>query len=112
MSSSIKLDEKTAIQKMLGWVLLVKQDPVAVESPGGIAFGEEKIYKDELSQTRGTVVLIGEYAWHDESAPRCQVGDRILFRQYTGELLDSPDKYRIINDKDVYGLLEPLSAQE
>ena len=108
--SSIRLDEKTTIRKVAGWVLLVKLDPVATKQ-GLIEFTPDKIMRDGLAQTRGTVLQIAEGAWDDEP-PRCAVGDRILFRQYAGEMLDveGEDKYRIINDKDVYAVLEPISA--
>lgn len=110
MSSSIRLDEKTTINKVCGWTLLVRLDTIATQSPGGIAFGEQKITLDTLGQTRATVLDIAEDAWSDEKRPRCAVGDHILFRQYAGEMLDveGPEKYRIINDKDVYALLDPL----
>lgn len=108
MSGSIQLDSKTAIKNVAGWTLLVQLDPVATESAGGIAFSETKVASDELAQTRGTVLDIGPFAWHDEPGPRCAVGDRIIFRQYQGEMLDVSGKvkYRIINDKDVYAVLE------
>jgi co-chaperonin GroES (HSP10) len=66
------------------------------------------ITRKELAQTRGTVLSIADGAWNDEPKPRCDVGDRILFRQYAGEMLDveGQDKFRIINDKDVYAVLE------
>lgn len=106
MSSSIRLDEKTKIQ-VAGWAVLVKLDPVEKQSAGGIAYSETKIAQDELAQTRGVVLNIGPHAWHDEPGPRCQVGDRIVFRQYQGEMIEGDGaKYRIINDKDVYALLE------
>lgn len=111
MSSSIRLDGKTAIQKVAGWVLLVKVDPVS-KMKGMIEMPADKVMRDELAQTRGTVLRISDGAWNDEPAPRCAIGDRILFRQYAGEMLDVEglDKYRVINDKDVYAVLEPLSA--
>lgn len=101
------------LKEVRGWVLLVKQEGISGQSAGGIAFSETKVAQDTLAQTRGVVVSIGEHAWHDEPSPRCKVGDRILFRQYAGQILadvEGPDKYRVINDKDVYGVLETISA--
>lgn len=114
MSSSIKLDEKTTISKVAGWVLLVRLDPIE-RKQGLIELPGDTVMRRELAQTRATVLTIGAAAWNDEAEPRCAVGDRILFRQYAGEMLDveGPEKYRIINDKDVYALLDPLpQAQE
>lgn len=110
MSSSIRLDAKTAISKVCGWTLLVRCDPIEKTAGGGvIELPLDTVMRRELAQTRATVLTIGEHAWSDEEAPRCAVGDRILFRQYAGEMLDveGTEKYRIINDKDVYALLEP-----
>lgn len=106
MSSSIRLDEKTAVERVVGWVLLVKLDPID-KMRGMIELPADKVMRDELAQTRGTVLRIADGAWNDEPTPRCVVGDRILFRQYAGEMLDvqGTEKYRIINDKDVYGVL-------
>lgn len=119
MHSSIQLDEKTRISKVVGWTLLVRVDTVEKTKPGGlIELPPETIMRDELAETRGTVLDIASAAWDDEIAkggePRCEVGDRILFRQYAGEMLDvkGPDKYRIINDKDVYAVLAPISQQK
>lgn len=130
MSSSIRLDEKTTISKVCGWTLLVRLDPIE-KKQGLIELPGDTVMRRELAQTRATVLDIADAAWSDEGrlaktrwywpfkqyerAPRCAVGDRILFRQYAGEMLDveGPEKYRIINDKDVYGLLDPLfPAQE
>lgn len=95
---------------MCGWTLLVRLDPIEKNSGGIIELPPDVLMRRELAQTRATVLDIAEGAWNDEPAPRCAIGDRILFRQYAGEMLDveGPEKYRIINDKDVYGLLDPL----
>jgi len=107
VSSSIRLDEKTVISRVAGWTLLVKVDPVP-KKKGLIELASETVERDELAQTRGTVLSIADSAWNDEPKPRCAVNDRILFRQYAGTMLDveGDDKYRIINDKDVYAVLE------
>ena len=114
MSSGIQIDAKTRLKEVRGWVLLVKQDPIERESPGGIAFSEQTIAQAEMAQTKGVVLSIGEFALKDEPEPRCGIGDHVIFRQYAGQFLDikGPDKYRVINDKDVYGVLEPISEQK
>lgn len=107
MSSSIQLDAKTKISRVAGWTLLVKVDDIP-KSQGLIEMPPDVITRKELAETRGTVLSIADAAWSDEPKPRCGVGDRILFRQYAGEMLDveGQDKFRIINDKDVYAVLE------
>ena len=113
MSSSIRLDDRTVVRNVVGWVLLVELDPTETKSAGGIEFAPDKIMRDGLACTRGTVLQIADSAWDDEiekgGKARCSVGDRILFRQYAGEYLDveGEKKYRVINDKDVYMVLEP-----
>lgn len=108
-STSICLDAKTKISRVAGWTLLVKVDAVPKAS-GLIELAPETVMRKELGETRGTVLSIADGAWSDERVPRCGVGDRVLFRQYAGEMLDveGQDKFRIINDKDVYAVLEPL----
>lgn len=113
MSGSIRLDSKTQIRKVTGWTLLVKVDQVP-KTRGLIEMPPDVVMRSELAQTRGTVLSIADGAWNDEPKPRCSVGDRILFRQYAGEMLDveGPEKFRIINDKDVYALLEQISDEK
>jgi co-chaperonin GroES (HSP10) len=109
------LDAKTTISKVQGWTLLVRLDPIEKTVNGGlIELPAATVLQRELGQIRATVLDIADSAWSDEIAKggkaRCAVGDHILFREYAGVMLDveGPDKYRIINDKDVYAVLEPL----
>jgi len=90
-----------------GYTLLIELDPVN-DKEGFLAKTEQKIEAERLSQTNATVIAIGPQAWKEESEPRCQVGDKIIFRLYAGEMKTGNDgkKYRIIDDQSVYATKE------
>jgi co-chaperonin GroES (HSP10) len=113
MKEGIRLDSKTVIRNVAGWTLLVRLDEID-KKQGLIELPGDTVMRRELAQTRGTVLSIAHGAWNDEPKPRCKVNDRVLFRQYAGEMLDveGTEKYRIINDKDVYAVLEPISVPQ
>lgn len=60
-------------------------------------------------EARATVVAIGPYAWHDEPGPRCDVGQKVMVSQFAGKILRGPlddELYRLINDRDIYAVIE------
>lgn len=90
-----------------GYTLLIKLDKVD-EGTGLIAFSPDKIKSDQLSQTKATIIEIGSECWNKEGEARAKVGDRIIFRLYAGEMKKGKDgeQYRIINDDNVYAVLD------
>lgn len=60
-------------------------------------------------EQRAVVVAIGPSCWHDEPAPRCKVGDKVLVGKYSGHMARGTadgEQYRFVNDKDIFALIE------
>jgi co-chaperonin GroES (HSP10) len=90
-----------------GHIVLVLPDPVQRESAGGIALPDATIFTNEQSQVFGILVAAGPAAWFDESEPRAQPGDRVMFSKFAGQMYTGPDglRYRVVNDKDILGVI-------
>jgi co-chaperonin GroES (HSP10) len=88
-----------------GYTLLILLDEVE-ESTGIIAKTQDRVAADQLAQTNATVIEIGPMCWSEETEPRAQVGDKIIFRLYAGEIKTGADnkKYRIIDDRSLYAV--------
>ena len=101
--------------KAVGWTVLVKPAEIEKTSASGIILNapseEDRV---QLAQIFGEVVEIGPIAWADEKDSkgdfhrRCEVGDKVIFRRYSGEQFDGNDniKYRLMNDKDIMAIKE------
>ncbi len=93
----------------VGWRILVKPKEVLEKSAGGIILSTEKNKeREQMSNTTGVVVAMGDQCYSDEPAPWCKVGDKIIFAKYAGLLYKGRDgeQYRMINDKDCTGTLD------
>lgn len=95
--------------KAVGWTVLVK--PVEIEKTsesGLIVIPPTEEERQQLAQCFGEVVDIAPGAWSDEPAPRCSIGQKVIFRRYAGEQFDGDDglKYRLMNDKDILAIKE------
>jgi len=93
----------------VGWRILVKPKEIKEMSESGIVITSGK-YKEreQMANTTGVVVAMGNDCFADEPAPWCKVGDKIIFAKYAGLLYLGKDgsEYRMINDKDVTGTLD------
>lgn len=67
-------------------------------------------YREKRAVTKGTVVAIGWMAWKaidgqlEGWKPWCQVGDKVHFGRYAGELVYDPETNEelfILNDEDI-----------
>ncbi|MGH7748487.1 MAG: hypothetical protein ACREQ5_27570 [Candidatus Dormibacteria bacterium] len=88
-------------------LVVILPDPVQRASAGGIEFTEELINRNEMAQIFGVVVSVGNNVWFDEPIHRAVVGDRVMFAKFRGELFTGSDgkRYRVMNDKDILGLI-------
>ena len=79
-------------------------------SSGLIYKPQREVDKENRATTKGTVVEVGSTAWkafRDGSAenPWCKIGDVVRFAQYAGvEIEEGDDKFRMINDEDIWGV--------
>jgi chaperonin GroES len=64
--------------------------------------------REDMANTTGVVIELGEDSFSDFSKPWCAVGDRVIFAKYSGLLYLGKDdrKYRVINDTDITGTLD------
>jgi len=93
----------------VGWRVLIKPQEVKEVSEGGIILTTE-VTKDreQMGNTTGVVIAMGDQCYADEPAPWCGVGDKVIFAKYAGLLYLGKDgfKYRMVNDKDITGTLD------
>jgi len=92
-----------------GWRVLIKPQEVKKVSKGGIILTTEASEsREQMGNTTGIVVAMGDQCYADEPAPWCNVGDKVIFAKYAGLLYTGKDgaHYRMINDKDITGTLD------
>ena len=92
-----------------GWRVLVKPQEIKKVSKGGILLTTETTAeREQMGNTTGIVVAMGDQCYKDVSEPWCKVGDKIIFAKYAGLLYLGKDgqNYRLINDSDVTGTLD------
>jgi len=93
----------------VGWRVLVKPKEVMEKSSGGIILATEKTKeREQMSNTTGIVISMGDQCYADEPSPWCKVGDKVIFAKYAGLLYKGRDgeQYRMVNDHDVTGTLD------
>ena len=93
----------------VGWRVLIKPKEVMEKSAGGIILATEGTKeREQMSNTTGVVIAMGDQCYSDEPAPWCAVGDKVIFAKYAGLLYKGRDgqQYRMVNDKDITGTLD------
>jgi len=93
----------------VGWRILVAPKEIAEKSAGGIILNTEvSRERENMANTTGIVVAMGVECFLDMASPWCKVGDKVSFAKYAGLLYKGKDglPYRMINDKDVTGILD------
>lgn len=97
---------KSGIQPVGHRVLVL---PVETErkTASGIVLMDKTAMMEEMAQTQGTVVSIGDTCWDDQPTPWAKEGDLVMFGKYAGVVYEGNDKqkYRILNDKDVVAVI-------
>ena len=93
----------------IGWRVLIKPQEVREVSQGGIILSTDKgKEREQMANTTGIVIAMGDQCYADEPNPWCKVGDKVIFAKYAGLMYLGRDSnaYRMINDKDVTGYLD------
>jgi co-chaperonin GroES (HSP10) len=93
----------------VGWRILVLPREIEEKTESGIILTTEVTKeREQLANTTGIVVAMGNQCYNDEPAKWCQVGDKIIFAKYAGLTYRGKNGkiYRMINDKDVTGRLD------
>lgn len=87
-----------------GHRVLIYPEPVETKTASGIITSTgDNIERERLAQLRGTVVEVGNTAWHDQPEAWVKPGDKVIFGKYSGLIYKGDDEkeYRIINDLDI-----------
>ena len=96
-----------------GFRLLVKPDTVETKvKQGEVEFylaGDKKL--EQAGQMVGTLVKVGKAAWPNET-PWAFPGDRVYFFRYAGHEIElDGQKYRLMDDNDIIGVVTPQEGQ-
>jgi co-chaperonin GroES (HSP10) len=92
-----------------GHRILIKPQEVKEVSTGGIIIATEVTKeREQMGNTTGIVIAMGDTCYDDVPTPWCKVGDKVIFAKYAGLLYRGKDglHYRMINDKDITGTLD------
>lgn len=91
--------------------VVVKPDPVEEVTKGGIIMLASTAERDKLAVEEGTLVAASPmaftYADWPEDARKPRPGDRVMWKRYAGLLRTRNGvDWRVLNDKDIVGILE------
>jgi chaperonin GroES len=89
--------------------ILIKPQEIAKVSKGGILLTTETTAaREQMGNTTGIVVAMGNHCYLEDSSSWCKVGDKVIFAKYAGLLYTGKDgqDYRMINDHDITGTLD------
>ena len=92
-----------------GWRVLIKPMEVATVSKGGIILGtDENTEREQMANTTGVVIAMGDQCYEKMTAPWCKVGDKVIFAKYAGLLYKgrNGEAVRLVNDDDITGVLD------
>lgn len=93
----------------LEYYVLIRTDPVEQKTKGGIILVEETRERKEQAQSTGRVVAIGPLAFmydvENDTIP--QIGERVAFPKYGGQILTGKDNldYRLLKDGDLTAII-------
>lgn len=93
----------------VGHFVLIEPEQVEETTKSGIVVAVGKdLDKEQMGQTDGIIVAVGDDAWDDQASPFAQPGDRVVFGRYNGLLRKQPNgkSYRLISDLEVVARLE------
>lgn len=97
-----------------GWRILVRPVKIEKTSKGGIILAQETGKAQEYLRYTGEVISMGPLCYKHEkfagAGPWCKVGDKIAFGRHTGQEVyvsdgDDVERYRLINDDEVMGVI-------
>lgn len=101
----------TGITPLLDRILIKPMVVVNQTASGIIVSTEGMSEREQLGNTTGEVIEIGPDAFkkYGYDTPPVKAGDRVVMAKYAGLMYVGRDgnKYRMINDDDLTGLLDP-----
>ena len=90
------------------WIrALVLPDPVQEQTKGGIILAQVTKDREEMTQTKGTLIAIGGNAFDGMVGNIPDEGDRVYIGKYAGIRLLGADgkEYRMVNGRDIFGII-------
>lgn len=102
-------------------VQLERVDDGEQRSAGGIitrrSLTDSELQRDMAAQEEGTVVAIGPTAFKDFGGGEawCKEGDKVFIVRYSGTNFvdkETGDMFRIINDEDIYAIIQEDKVDE
>jgi chaperonin GroES len=102
------MENKSGIHPVGHRILIRPFEIEKMTKSGIILCTENQAVREEMAQTQGVVIAIGDGCYLEEPEPWCKVGDKVIFAKYAGILQEGLDgnKYRIMNDTDVVAVIE------
>lgn len=101
--------------KPAGNRVLIKVKKIEKKTKNGIFLPEDAVNAEQGACKVGMVVSLGPTAYRDQPVNWCNPGDMVYFKAYAGERPMTQDIdviYRVINDKDIFGIVEPGDLEE
>jgi len=98
--------------KPVGFCVLVKPDtPKETHKTALIEIPDDVADKWRIAVDSGMLVAIGNMAWKGivDGTPWAKVGDHVVYAKYGGKVMedrDTKEKFILLNDKDIIGILE------
>ena len=99
----------TGITPILNRVL-IKPLVVVNQTQSGIIISTDGMSeREQLGNTTGEVIALGDEAFQGYTTKPIKPGDKVIMAKYAGLMYVGKDghKYRMINDDDVTGVLDP-----
>ena len=95
----------------MGYSILVAVDAVEEKTAGGILLPTKHTERETSAAEKGLIVDISDMAFQGgdwDGAYRPDKGDTVVFQRYAGSEYEGADgkQYRIIEDKDLRGVLQ------
>ena len=89
-------------------VLLLPREIQEKTQSGIILATESMREREQMSNTTGVVIAMGDSCYDDMPTPWCKVGDKVAFAKYAGLLYKGRDgqQYRMVNDGEITATLD------
>lgn len=96
--------------RVLDDMILVEVDLEERVTKSGIIISGNEIDRREVGKESGIIRAMGEYAFKEMQGEPPSIGDRVLFKRYSGvevnKKLDGNSWYRVMNDRDVFLIID------
>lgn len=87
--------------------VLIELEALEEKTVGGIIIPDDRRDRDQMAQTRATLMAVGGNAFEDWNGTVPKVGDKVLVSKYAGERPDKNENnpLRLCMDKDICAIL-------